>query len=323
MAFADVEIPKQYRAIVYDQPGKISTKIETLDTPDPGPYEWAALPAPTQAGQVGGHEGVGVVAKMGPGTERAVVKVGQRVGIKWVAGTCGSCPPCLEGHDALCHTVKISGYYTPGTFQQYVVSQADYVTPIPENLKSEDAAPMLCAGVTTYAALRRSGAKSGQWVVISGAGGGLGHIAVQLASRGMAMRVIGIDHGSKEKFVRDCGAEHFIDVTKHGDKSTSEEVVKTAGGLGASAVIVYISVGMPEGTPEPIADAFPAKLVFKGATIASVAVGTRLDAIEVLDFAARGVVKTVTRTARMEQLTNVFQEMKESKLSGRVVIDLQ
>ncbi|KAL8952297.1 MAG: hypothetical protein Q9222_001786 [Ikaeria aurantiellina] len=125
---------------------------------------------------------------------------------------------------------------SPGTFQQYVTSQADYVTPIPDSLKSQDAAPMLCAGVTTYAALRRSQAKSGQWVVISGAGGGLGN--QKLASRGMALRVIGIDAGSKEKLVRDCGAEHFIDVAKHNEKSMVEEVTKTADGLGASAVIV-------------------------------------------------------------------------------------
>ncbi|KAL8720393.1 MAG: hypothetical protein Q9225_002745 [Loekoesia sp. 1 TL-2023] len=320
------DIPKQYKAAVYDDPGKISVKIETLDTPEPGPGEvlinlthsgvchsdmgvmeksWLALPYPTQKGQVGGHEGVGVVVKMGPATERAVVKVGQRVGVKWVAGNCGSWRGGGGGKGEL-GKKRVDGRYRPGTFQQYVVSQADYVTPIPDNLKSEDAAPMLCAGVTTYAALRRSQAKSGQWVVILGAGGG--HIAVQLASRGMAMRVIGIDAGSKEKLVRDCGAEHFIDVSKHDDKSITEEVVKTAGGLGASAVIVCTSsnkayaqsidmlrfggtvvcVGVPEGTPEPIASALPGKLVFKSVTITSVAVGNRRDAIEVMDFAARG-----------------------------------
>ena len=75
-------------------------------------------------------------------------------------------------------------------------------------------------------------------MVIAGAGGGLGHIACQLASHGMALRVIGIDHGSKEQLAKDCGAEHFIDITKHDDKSIAEEVVKVAGGLGASAVIV-------------------------------------------------------------------------------------
>ena len=112
------------------------------------------------------------------------------------------------------------------------------MTPIPDELESADAAPMLCAGITTYAALRRSGVKSGQWVVIAGAGGGLGHIACQLASRGMACRVIGIDHGSKEQLAKECGVEHFIDITKHDDNSIVKEVVKIAGGLGASAVIV-------------------------------------------------------------------------------------
>ena len=114
----------------------------------------------------------------------------------------------------------------------------NYVTKIPDNLSSADAAPMLCAGITTYAALRKCQAKSGQWVVISGAGGGLGHIACQLAAHGMAMRVIGIDHGSKEKVVRDSGAEAFVDITKYDDESIAKEVIRITGGQGASAVIV-------------------------------------------------------------------------------------
>ncbi|KAL8839268.1 MAG: hypothetical protein Q9176_004599 [Flavoplaca citrina] len=195
---------------------------------------WAALPYPTQQGQVGGHEGVGTIVKMGPATGHTAVKVGDRVGIKWVA--------------------DIWSFGRPGTFQQYVLSQADYVSPIPEKLTSEEAA---------------------------------------LASRGMAMRVIGIDAGSKEQLVRDCGAEHFIDVTKHDDRSISEEVVKTTDGLGASAMhrkqsgVRPIDRRLP-GKPEPIGNAFPAKMIFKGITIASTAVGNRKDAIEVLDFAARG-----------------------------------
>ena len=184
---------------------------------------------------------------------------------------------------------------------------------------------MLCAGVTTYAALRKSKAKSGDWVVVSGAGGGLGHIACQLASRGMAMRVIGIDAPAKRSVVLDCGAEHFIDVTVHDDASIVEEVVRLTGGLGAQAVIVctasnrayaqaldfirfdgtVVCVGMPEGKPEPIAKSFPQALVFKQANIAAVAVGTRKDAIEVMDFAARGIVKTHYRTEKMEKLTEV------------------
>ena len=142
----------------------------------------------------------------------------------------------------------------------------------------------------------------------------------------MAMRIIGIDAPSKKDIVMDCGAEHFIDVTAHDDKSIAEEVLKLTGGLGAQAVIVctasnkayaqaldfirfdgtVVCVGMPEGKPEPIAKAFPQALVFKQANIAAVAVGTRRDAIECLDFAARGIVKTHFKLEKMEKLTEVY-----------------
>ncbi|KAK5014688.1 hypothetical protein LTR60_003232 [Cryomyces antarcticus] len=353
----DVSLPKKYKAAVYDKPGSISTKIEELDMPEPGPGEvlinlthsgvchsdmgvmmnsWFALPAPTQAGQVGGHEGVGKIVKMGPGTESAAVKVGDRVGVKWVSATSA----CLEGHDGVCFNQKVSGYYTPGTFQQYVIGPANYVTPIPDNLDSAAAAPLLCAGVTVYSALRKSEAKSGQFVVILGAGGGLGHLAVQIASRGIGLRVIGIDHGSKEKLVTDSGAEAFIDHTKG---NAEEEVKKLTGGMGAHAVIVLtaangayasamdllrfggtlVCVGIPEGDPLPIAKAYPQILVAKAQRIVGVAVGDRQEAIETLDLAARGVVKSHFRTAKMDELTSIFEDMFEGKLQGRVVLDLQ
>lgn len=177
---AAVEVPTHQKALVYDQPGKISTKIETIEVPKPGVGEvlinlthsgvchsdqavmtnaWTWLPAPTQAGQVGGHEGVGKVVSLGPGAEISGVKVGDRVGIKWMSGVCGNCMACLSGRDACCATGKISGYYTPGTFQQYALGPANYVTPIPDGLSSEMAAPLLCGGVTVYSALKKSGAR--------------------------------------------------------------------------------------------------------------------------------------------------------------------
>ncbi|MCJ1264926.1 hypothetical protein MMC22_004801 [Lobaria immixta] len=337
-------LPRQYKACVYDTPGKISVKIEMRDVPEPGPGEWPALPHPNQPGQIGGHEGVGEVVKLGSAVaDQTTVKIGDRVGVKWVSAICSTCTACLEGADALCQKVKISGYYTPGTFQQYVLGPASYVTPIPDNLGSAEAAPMLCAGVTTYTALRKSSAKPGQWVVVSGAGGGLGHIAVQLSSRGMGHRVIGIDDGSKKDLVMECGAEHFIDIKEHDDKSIAAEVLKLTGGLGASAVIVCTSsnraygqgidflrfggtlvcVGMPEGDQLPIAKGYPSTIILKQLTIAGVAVGNRADAVEVMDFAARGIVKTQIRIEKMENLAEVFQEMKDGKLMGRVVLDLQ
>jgi len=366
------EIPKTHKAAVYDKPGSISTKIEMVDTPTPGPGEvlvnlthsgvchsdigvmtasWIALPFPTQPGQIGGHEGVGTIVSMGPSASAAEspVKIGDRVGIKWISAVCGACPACLAGHDGICFNQKVSGYYTPGTFQQYVIAPASYVTPIPEALGSAEAAPMLCAGVTSYAALKRSGAGGGEWVVVLGAGGGLGHIAVQLSSRGMAHRVIGIDHGSKRDLVISSGAEHFIPLPGTSDTpdasdtpSIKDQVLALTGGLGAHAVLVLsaanaayassvellrfggrvVCVGVPEGEGVPIASALPQVLVAKALSIVGVAVGDRKEAADVLEFAARGIVKTHFRVEKMENLTSVFEEMNAGKLMGRVVLDL-
>ncbi|EAW11852.1 zinc-dependent alcohol dehydrogenase [Aspergillus clavatus NRRL 1] len=363
----DLGIPKKQKAVVYDQPGTNSTKIEEIDVPEPGPGEvlinlthsgvchsdygvmtnsWSSLPLPAPAGQVGGHEGVGKVVKFGPGAEESGLKIGDRVGVKWVSSACGNCQPCQAGSDGLCFKQKISGYFSPGTFQQYTVGPANYVTPIPDGLASEEAAPMLCAGVTVYAALKRSHARPGQWVVISGAGGGLGHIAVQLASRGMGLRVIGIDHGSKEALVKESGAEHFVDITQFPTDDKGEAIAahvqSLADGLGSHAAIVctasnaayaqallmlrfngtLVCVGVPEHSPQPIATAFPGFILEKLATITGSAVGNRTEALETLEFAARGIIKAHVRTEKMDALTSIFQEMAEGKLQGRVVLDL-
>lgn len=253
---------------------------------------------------------------------------------------------CHAGADGVCFKQKISGYYHPGTYQQYVVGPATYVTPIPDSLPSDMAAPMLCAGVTVHAALKRSQARPGDWVVISGAGGGLGHLAVQLASRGMGLRVIGIDDGSKESFVVESGAEHFIDLTKYPSDdegaAIANDVKALTDGLGAHAVIVCTSsnaayaqainflrfngylvcVGIPQHEMRPIAGAKPGVMIGKQLHIVGSAVGNRVDAIEVLKFAARGVIKTHFRTEKLEALTNIFEEMSRGELQGRVVLDL-
>ncbi|KAK2793091.1 hypothetical protein FQN52_002239 [Onygenales sp. PD_12] len=363
-----IEVPKQALAIVYDKPGTVSTKIDTVDVPEPGAGEvlinlthsgvchsdygimtntWKNLPYPTQPGQVGGHEGVGKVVKLGPGTEHSGVKLGDRVGVKWIAYACSSCEPCSDGAEGCCLKQKVSGYYHPGTFQQYLLGPANYVTPIPNSLPSDAAAPLLCAGVTVYSALKRSRAKPGDWVIISGAGGGLGHIATQLASRGLGHRVIGIDHGSKKDLVMESGAEHFIDITQFTDNGPkggklAEHVRSLTGGLGAHAILVcaasngayaqapyllrfngvVVCVGLPEHEPQAIASAVPAFLVTKQITIVGSAVGSKRESIETMEFASRGIIKTHFRTEKMDKLTSVFEEMERGELKGRVVIDL-
>lgn len=247
---------------------------------------------------------------------------------------------CLEGRDGVCFNGQISGYYTPGTFQQYVLGPANYVTPIPANLESAAAAPMLCGGVTVFSALRKCGALAGQSVAIIGAGGGLGHLAVQIASKGMGYRVIGIDHSSKEQLAKDSGAEVFIGFDKVDD--AVKAVQDATGGLGVSASIVVtanlrayeqglnmlrfggklVCVGIPEGELKPVPNAAPAALIFKELSILGVAVGNRRDAIECLDMASRGIVKMHYRVEKMDKLAEVFKEMEEGKLQGRVVLDL-
>jgi alcohol dehydrogenase, propanol-preferring len=192
-----------------------------------------------------------------------------------------------------------------------------------------------------YSALKKSGATAGHWVVIPGAGGGLGHLAVQYA-KGFGMRVIGIDHPSKEKLVKDSGAEAFLDFTKYDDAALTKAVQDLTDGLGAHAVIVVnasnksygqglgllrfrgkmVCVGMPEGDPVPISSAYPAALVLKENSIVGSAVGNRGDAIEALDFAARGLVKVHYEIKKLEDLQDTFKQMEEGKLLGRVVIDL-
>lgn len=177
--------------------------------------------------------------------------------------------------------------------------------------------------------------------MLLGAGGGLGHIATQMGSRGMGMRIIGIDHGSKRDLVLDSGAEHFIDHTT--SKDVAADVQALTGGLGAQAVLVLtaanpayasamgllkfggtlVAVGLPEGDLKPIATAFPQHLVAKEQKIVGSAVGNRKEAIETLDLASRGIIKTHFRTAKMDELTKIFEDMDKGIIQGRVVLDLQ
>jgi len=296
---------------------------------------------------VGGHEGVGKVVALGPGAENTGVKIGDRVGIKWMAGTCGNCMPCLAGKDACCLSGKISGYFTPGTFQQYALGPAHYVTPIPDGVPSDLAAPLLCGGVTVYAGLKKTSAQPGDTIVIPGAGGGLGHLAIQIGN-GMGFRMIGIDSGEKEQFVRGLGAEAFFDISKYSrDKEGTAKLVEdvkaaSSDGLGAAGVVVctasnaaygqalqmlrfggtLVCVGVPEGEPVPIAGADPGSMLVQEKRIVGSAVGNRKDAIETMHMAARGIVKTHFTVEPMSKLTDVFERMDKMQLQGRVVIDL-
>ena len=275
-----------------------------------------------------GHEGAGVVAALGPGVTH--LKEGDRVGIVWLHSACGHCEFCLSGWETLCLEQKNSGYSVDGTFAQYAVGQADYLGRIPKNLSFVDAAPILCAGVTTYKGLKETGARPGEWVVISGVGG-LGHVAIQYATA-MGLHVAAVDLGpEKMALARKLGAEITIDAKTQDPAAEIQKRIGGAQGILVTAVSTIafkqaigmlrrggtcVLNGLPPGEfPVSIFD-----VVLNGYTIRGSIVGTRLDLEEALAFAAKGKVKATIETVALESVNDVFDRLRTGRVNGRVVL---
>ncbi|KAN0061220.1 alcohol dehydrogenase [Thecaphora frezii] len=286
---------------------------------------------------VGGHEGAGVVVALGDGADE-YVRIGDRVGIKWLADSCLACDMCRRGFEPNCAHAQCSGFTVDGTFQQYAVSFARHLTPIPKQLPLDEAAPILCAGVTVYRALKEAGLTPGQYVAIPGAGGGLGHLGIQYAVAA-GYRVIAIDTGDdKRRLCTELGAEAFIDFAQ------SSDIVKdirgaTSDGTGPHAAVVTASGGgayekaldylRPRGTlvavglpSEGWIKANVACTVFKSLRIVGSYVGNRQDTVEALDAAARGRVRTRFKKLGLSQLAQVYDDMQQGKVTGRIVLDV-
>ncbi|KAF5314517.1 hypothetical protein D9611_007117 [Ephemerocybe angulata] len=294
-------------------------------------------PIPPKVPLVGGHEGVGEVVAIGRDTAESPVKIGDRVGIKWIAYSCLNCEQCRKGLEQNCAKAKLSGYTTDGTFQQYVVSWVNCVTPIPEGIDSEAAASVLCAGVTVYRALKYSRTLPHDWVVLPGAGGGLGHLAVQYAKY-MGLRVIAIDGGEeKRQLCEKLGADAWIDYTTC--KDIVAEVKRIADGKGAHAAVV--TTAHPSGYTQAVdylreggslmAVGLPAKAelsasifftVFKSITISGSYVGNRQDAIEAVNIAAAGKVKVYYAAKPLKELESVYDDLAKGKIAGRIILQM-
>jgi len=278
-----------------------------------------------------GHEGAGMVVALGSGVTH--LKEGDRVGIAWLHGACGHCGFCLSGWETLCLEQKNSGYSVNGSFAQYALAQAQYVGRIPNNLPFVDAAPILCAGVTTYKGLKETNTRPGEWVVISGAGGGLGHVAIQYA-KAMGLHVAAVDLGpEKAALARSLGAEIAIDAKTQDPPAEIQKQIGGAQGVLVTAVSTIafkqaigmlrrggtcVLNGLPPGEfPVSIFD-----LVLNGYTIRGSIVGTRLDLEEALSFAAEGKVKAIIETQPLESINEIFQRLKTGKINGRVVLTI-
>lgn len=181
-----------------------------------------------------GHEGAGVVVKLGSNVTNW--KVGDRAGIKPAYDACFNCELCWSGRETYCDDSPQIGLQFPGSYQQYVLSPARYTSRIPDGVDDFVAGPIMCSGSTIYCSLKESGLKPGDWAVFPGAGGGVGHMGVQLA-KAMGMRVVGVDGGDdKRDLCLKLGCEAFVDFTKV--KDVAKEVVKICDGKGAHGVFV-------------------------------------------------------------------------------------
>ncbi|KAJ7932134.1 chaperonin 10-like protein [Mycena leptocephala] len=294
-------------------------------------------PLPAKTPLVGGHEGVGEVVAIGNNTSHSPVKVGDRVGVKWLADSCLNCEQCRKGREQNCLDAKLSGFTVDGTFQQYVVSYVNHVTPIPEGFDSNAAASILCAGVTVYRAIKYSQTSPGDWIVLPGAGGGLGHLAIQYA-KVAGLQVIAVDTGAdKKKLCLELGADKWIDFQE--SKNIVEEIKAMTGGLGAHSALVtaasssgykqaieylrgggtLMAVGLPGNASLEASIFFT---VFKSISILGSYVGNRQDATEALAIAARGEVKCNYAVKELTDLSSVYEGMTKGYVAGRIVLEM-
>ncbi|KAJ4351651.1 uncharacterized protein N0V89_006994 [Didymosphaeria variabile] len=282
-----------------------------------------------------GHEGVGVVVKLGPNAKQDLM--GKRVGIKWLYSSCKECSACKKGNTNNCGKQSNTGRTTLGTLQQYVVAHADFVSLIPEGVKSEVAAPLLCAGLSLAGAVSKLSPEvvPGDFVVIVGAGGGLGHIGVQIATI-KGYKVIAIDSGAeKNKLAKEMGAVAFVDYAKQDVVQAVKDLTDGEGAHGLICVAgseraylqapelirnngVFVCVGLPP-------DSFmfpmsPIHIANRGLVIRGSSTGTSEQMDELLQLAKEGKITPKIEVYGFEEAPKIIQELDKYEVTGRKVV---
>jgi propanol-preferring alcohol dehydrogenase len=277
-----------------------------------------------------GHEAIGRVVAVGTGVKS--VKEGDRVGVPWLYSACGHCEHCLSAWETVCADAEFGGYTKNGGFAEYVIADPEYVAHIPNGLDPKLAAPLICAGVTTYKGIKETKAKPGEWIVISGAGG-LGHLGIQYAKvMGLRVCAVDIDDG-KLALATKMGAD-FVVNAKHGEP---EEAVRKGTGGGAHGVLITapslgafkqgvgmtrkrgtcVLVGLPPGDfPLPLFDVVANCITVRGSFV-----GTREDMAETLAFATEGKIQADIELQPLSAINEIFDRLKHGKVAGRIVID--
>ncbi|HKF05590.1 MAG TPA: alcohol dehydrogenase [Candidatus Sulfotelmatobacter sp.] len=317
------------REIPEPGPGQVRIKVQACGIchsdvlVTEGVLPWIQYP------RVPGHEVAGIVDEVGPGV--TMWKTGQRVGIGWHGGHDGTCRECRRGDFRNCRNVKVTGISYDGGYQQYMVAPMEALVPIPEGLSDVEAAPLLDAGITTYNALRNSGAMPGDLVAVQGIGG-LGHLGVQFASR-FGYNVAAIGRGSENAVLaKKLGAHVYIDSQA---TNAAQELQKLGGarvilatapsskamsalidGLGPNGKLLVIGAA-----PDPI-EVTPAQLIFGSKTIEGWAAGTPAASEDALNFCVLTGVRPMIETYPLEKVEEGYARMMSGKAEFRVVLTM-
>jgi alcohol dehydrogenase/propanol-preferring alcohol dehydrogenase len=336
-------MPKM-RAVQVSRPGGPLELVER-PIPDPGPGSvrikvqacgichsdaltkeghWPGIAFP----RVPGHEVVGVIDAVGKDVP-ARWQAGQRVGVGWHAWHCGHCDPCRRGDFFACQTgVQVTGISFDGGYADYMIAPATAVALVPADLPAADAAPLMCAGLTTFNALRNSGARPGDLVAVLGVGG-LGHLGVQYAAR-MGFRTVAIARGKdKEPLARQLGASHYIDSQS---SDPAAELTKLGGAAVVLATVTHgpamsATVGglaprgrlMILGAAESM-EASPMLLLMGCRAIEGWYSGTSIDSQDTLAFSARSGVRSMNEAYPLERAAEAYDRMMSGKARFRVVL---
>jgi len=327
---------------------KKSLVIEDVARPVPGPGEvlieleacgvchsdlhladgdWPQLAAVTKRPLILGHEIVGRVAEFGEGVRE--FRTGDRVGLPWIFWTCGECEMCREGNENLCPKQQITGVTVNGGFATFVRAPASHVARIPDGLSAIQAAPMFCAGVTVYRAIRHSGIQPGQRLAIFGIGG-LGHLAVQFG-REFGAEVIAVDiSDAKLALAESLGARRSLNASS----ATVVRELRATGGVHVALVAsaaraayeTAFSCLRPTGTllvvglPAENLCLSPILMAAGEVCIRASAVGTRSDLRQVLAMAAEGKIRCEVTAHPLEDVNSVLERLREGGISGRAVL---
>jgi alcohol dehydrogenase/propanol-preferring alcohol dehydrogenase len=288
--------------------------------------QWAGITYP----RVPGHEVIGVIDAVGQNVP-ARWQAGQRVGVGWHAWHCGSCDHCRRGDFFACQIgAQVTGISFDGGYADYMVAPATALAMVPEGLAAADAAPLMCAGVTTFNALRNSGARPGDLVAVLGIGG-LGHLGVQYAAR-MGFRTVAIARGQdKEPLARQLGATHYID-SQSADPAA--ELSKLGGAKVVLATVTHgpamsAAVGglaphgrlMVLGAAGPM-EISPILLIMCRRSIEGWYSGTSIDSQETLAFSAQSGVRPMNETYPLERASEAYDRMLSGKARFRVVLTM-